>query len=97
MPKVIDNIRGRAISEAREILIRDGYAALTIRGIARKLEIGVGTIYNYFPSKEYLAAGVMLEDWQELTKDFDALHTGAAGGTGRRGPFFPCPDFHPAL
>ena len=76
MPKVIDNIRGRAISEAREILIRDGYAALTIRGIARKLEIGVGTIYNYFPSKEYLAAGVMLEDWQELTKDFDALHTG---------------------
>ena len=28
MPKVIDNIRGRAISEAREILIREGYAAL---------------------------------------------------------------------
>ncbi len=74
MPKLIENIRERAISEAREILIRDGYAALTIRGIARRLDIGVGTIYNYFPSKEYLAAGVMLEDWQELTKGFDAHH-----------------------
>ena len=76
MPKVIDNIRGRAISEAREILIREGYAALTIREIARRLGIGLGTIYNYFPSKEYLAAGVMLEDWQELTKDFAELHAG---------------------
>ena len=76
MPKVIDNIRGRAVSEAREILIRDGYGALTIRGIARILGIGLGTIYNYFPSKEYLAASVMLEDWQELTKDFEALHAG---------------------
>ena len=78
MPKVIDNIRGRAVSEAREILIRDGYAALTIRGIARALGIGLGTIYNYFPSKEFLAACVMLEDWQELTKDFEQRHSGQA-------------------
>ena len=81
MPKLIENIRERAISEAREILIRDGYAALTIRGIARSLGIGIGTIYNYFSSKEYLAAGVMLEDWQELTKDFEALHAGQPAGS----------------
>ena len=81
MPKVINNIRGRALSEAREILVRDGYAALTIRGIANRLGIGVGTIYNYFPSKEYLAAGVMLEDWQELTKDFDVHHAGQPAGS----------------
>ena len=77
MPKLIDNVRGRAIEEARKVLIEEGYAALTIRGIAQKLEIGTGTIYNYFPSKEYLAAGVMLEDWQKLTKEFESVHTGA--------------------
>ncbi len=76
MPKVISNVRGRAIEEARRELIDHGYTALTIRGIARKLGIGTGTIYNYFPSKEYLAASVMLEDWQELTKEFGAGHAG---------------------
>ena len=81
MPKLIDNVRGRAIEEARRVLIEEGYAALTIRGIAQKLGIGLGTIYNYFPSKEYLAAGVMLEDWQELTKEFESAHAGAAAET----------------
>ena len=76
MPKLIYNVRGRAIAEARKILTCDGYAALTIRRIAQNLEIGVGTIYNYFPSKEFLAANVMLEDWQELTRDFEELYAG---------------------
>ena len=26
--------------------------------------MGVGTVYNYFPSKDALIAGFMLEDWQ---------------------------------
>ena len=68
MPKVIDNIRGRAISEAREILIREGYAALTIREIARRLGIGLGTIYNYFKDKESLMAAVMIQDWMNEQK-----------------------------
>lgn len=72
MPKIIENIRERAIEEARNELIRNGYAALTIRGIAAKLSIGLGTFYNYFPSKEYLTAAVMLEDWQQLTGEFEA-------------------------
>ena len=71
MPKVIDNIRERAVDEARKVLMQDGYSALTIRGIAQQLGIGTGTIYNYFPSKEYLAAGVMLEDWQKMIQDFE--------------------------
>ena len=79
MPKIIENIRERAIEEARGELLRSGYAALTIRGIAAKLGIGLGTFYNYFPSKEYLAAAVMLEDWQELTGEFE---TGLAGQSG---------------
>ena len=76
MPKIIENIRERAIEEARNELLRNGYTALTVRGIAAKLGIGLGTFYNYFPSKEYLAAAVMLEDWQQLTGEFE---TGLAG------------------
>ena len=71
MPKIIDKVRERAVAEARSVLLRDGYNALTIRQIAGKLNIAPGTFYNYFPSKEYLAACVMLEDWQQLTRDFE--------------------------
>ena len=34
MPKVIDNIRERAIDEARKVLMQDGYSALTIPAYA---------------------------------------------------------------
>ena len=72
MPKIIDNVRERAIDEARKVLIGRGYRALTIRQIANELGIAPGTFYNYFPSKEYLAANVMLEDWHQLTQEFES-------------------------
>ena len=76
MPKIIENIRERAIEEAGKELLENGYADLTIRRIAGKLGIGLGTIYNYFPSKEYLVASVMLEDWQKLAEEFEESHSG---------------------
>ena len=56
MPKILENIREKAVAEAREELLGEGYRAMTIRRVAEQLGIGVGTLYNYFPSKEYLAA-----------------------------------------
>ena len=40
--------------------------------VAKELGIAVGTLYNYFSSKEYLAACVMLEDWQARIHAFEA-------------------------
>ena len=60
MPKIIENLRQTLLSAARTLLLREGYAALTIRRVAAISGIAVGTVYNYFPSKELLAAAVML-------------------------------------
>ena len=49
MPKIIENVRERAIAEAREVLTRDGYAAMTVRRVAKDLDIAPATLYNYFP------------------------------------------------
>lgn len=56
MPKIVDHDARR-----REILqgcfglfARQGYAALTMRGIARALGVSTGTLYYYFDSKEAL-------------------------------------------
>lgn len=72
MPKIIENVRERAVAEARRALTAEGYSAMTVRGVARELGIAPATIYNYFPSKETLAACVMLEDWQKRTGEFQA-------------------------
>lgn len=75
MPKILENIRERAIEEARRELEAEGYRAMTIRRVAAQLGIGTGTLYNYFPSKEYLAADVMLKDWQEQMRAFEGQET----------------------
>lgn len=64
MPKIIEDLRATFIREARSMLQNDGGRALTIRNVAAKCHVAVGTVYNYFKSKDELMAHVMLEDWQ---------------------------------
>ena len=64
MPKKIENLKDMILQDARIILKKQGYEQLAIRKVANDCHIAVGTVYNYFPSKEMLAAYVMLEDWQ---------------------------------
>ena len=63
MPKIIENLKDRLLQEAQRQMDQSGYGALTIRGIAKGCGVGVGTVYNYFPSKDALVATLLLEDW----------------------------------
>lgn len=69
MPKKIENLRAHILQDARKILEQQGYEELTIRRVADDCNIAVGTVYNYFPSKEMLAGSVMLEDWQKILQE----------------------------
>lgn len=64
MPKLIENLRENLLGYARGVVLEQGYDALTVRGVAAACDVAVGTVYNYFPSKDILVASVMLEDWQ---------------------------------
>lgn len=64
MPKIIENLKMRLVEEARRQVLHDGYSAMTIRSVAKECGVGVGTVYNYFPSKDDLVAAFMLEDWR---------------------------------
>ena len=83
MPKIIENVHDRAIAAARNVLLEEGYGAMTIRRVAAALEIAPATIYNYFPSKENLAACVMLEDWQRRMQSFETGESVSAARTVR--------------
>lgn len=64
----MENLRERLIEETRKQLFESGYESLNIRAIAESCHIAVGTVYNYFPSKEVLAANVVLEGWQQVSE-----------------------------
>ena len=65
MPKIIPNARENLISEAKNQIEINGYDSVTIRSIARGCQIGLGTFYNYFKSKDVLIATYLLEEWEE--------------------------------
>ena len=48
MPKIIENLENRLIREAEKQIAESGYAAMTIRSVAKACGVGVGTVYNYF-------------------------------------------------
>ena len=64
MPKIIENLKDRLIAEAEKQIEESGYGAVTIRSVAKACAVGVGTVYNYFPSKEVLIATHLLVDWK---------------------------------
>ena len=63
MPKIIENLQEKLIEEAKRQIEESGYSALTIRSVAKACGVGVGTVYNYFPSKDALLATFILADW----------------------------------
>ena len=77
MPKIVENLRARAVREARRILTAPEYTAFTMRGVAAACGVAAGTLYNYFPSKEYLIGCVVLEDWQTAVDEMTELARGA--------------------
>ena len=64
MPKIIENLPQRLLEEARRQVEESGFSAMTIRTVAKGCGVGVGTVYNYYPSKEALVASFMLDDWK---------------------------------
>ncbi len=77
MPKKIENIREMLLNETRQQIEQAGYSAVTIRSVAGACGLGVGTVYNYFSSKDSMIATFMLEDWKQC---LDEMHTLVSSG-----------------
>ncbi len=72
MPKIIENLREELLAEAKRQIAERGYKNTTIRSVAAECGIAVGTVYNYFKSKDMLIASFILEDWLECVRSIAA-------------------------
>lgn len=63
MPKRLGSVREQLLDAARRQIETGGYTKTTIRSVAAECGIAVGTVYNYFPSKDMLIASFVSEDW----------------------------------
>ena len=79
MPKIIENLESKLMMEARKQIETIGYAAMTVRSVAAACGVGVGTVYNYYSSKDELTAAYMLEDWDSCIAAVQAAGTGTSG------------------
>ena len=60
--------RERMLSATAELALEGGWDAVQMREVAQRAEVALGTLYRYFPSKEYLLVSVMIADIESLTQ-----------------------------
>ncbi len=71
MPKIIEGLEGKILFSAREIIENEGYDALSMKELAKRNDIAVGTIYNYYPDKNSLLIALVVDDWLALEKSIE--------------------------
>lgn len=54
-----DARRTRMLRECTALASEGGFDGVQMRDVAARAEVAIGTLYRYFPSKEYLLASVM--------------------------------------
>jgi AcrR family transcriptional regulator len=59
-------LQQQILTAAREIVSRDGFAALTMRKIADAIEYAPGTIYLYFENRDEIATQLCRQGYREL-------------------------------
>ncbi len=64
--------RQRILQAATDLFVSDGWQHTTTRGIAVAAGIATGTLFNYFPTKEAIAAALMAEALELAAEEFQA-------------------------
>lgn len=70
------------LEAAMEIAVQEGVDHVSIRKLARACDIGVGSMYNYYPDKESLISAVAERFWDTILSDQEKVYRRGMGFTG---------------
>lgn len=78
-----ESLRQEILDAARDILLTEGYARLSMRGIAKRIEYSPTTIYLYFKNKEELLYHLCDEVFERLLGILERAGVNEATALGR--------------
>lgn len=61
------------LSVSKKYIINNGFSSFNIRAITKECNISIGTIYNYFPSKNALLIKTVTSIWEEIFQPLSNL------------------------
>lgn len=74
----------KILEAARDIFATEGYARLSMRGVAARAGITLGTVQHYYRTKEALFEAMLLHASEEMQAQADQVATSARGATPAR-------------
>ena len=65
---------------ALKLFSREGYRSVSLRAIAREMELSATALYRYFDNKDALLAAIRAEGFQQLREQLNTMRNNAASG-----------------
>jgi AcrR family transcriptional regulator len=78
--RIREELTGEILAVARGHLAREGAAALSLRSIARDLEMAPSALYRYFAGRDALLSALILDAYGSLADMAEDAAAAAAGG-----------------
>lgn len=69
MPKILQNPRETILKEGYALLEEKGYRKFSMRELANRCGIALGTVYNYFENKMSLVREIFNDTWSEIIEN----------------------------
>lgn len=66
-------LRDEILDAARNLFLKEGYAAVSMRRIAQKVGCSVGTLYLHFADKDAILAAICAETFAKLDRYMEAI------------------------
>ncbi|MFA7567513.1 MAG: TetR/AcrR family transcriptional regulator [Alkalispirochaeta sp.] len=83
MPKIIENAGERLLDEL-ELMFRENDGEISLRRLAARAGVAVGTIYNYFPDKDDLIKSLFQREWGQAVGRIMGALDGVSVDAGQR-------------
>ncbi|MEH6637288.1 MAG: TetR/AcrR family transcriptional regulator [Halioglobus sp.] len=65
---------------ALKLFSQEGYRSVSLRAIAREMELSATALYRYFDNKDALLAAIRAEGFQQLREQLNTVRNNAASG-----------------
>ena len=74
MPKILQNPRETMLKEGYRLLEEKGYKNFSMRELANRCDIGLGTVYNYFDNKMSLVREIFNDTWIQIIENLKTVN-----------------------